>query len=212
MPFTDRRDAGRRLAARVESLRGPDTVVLGLPRGGVPVAAEVAEALQAPLDVVVVRKLGVPYQPELALGAIGEDGVRVVDAEILRRSGVTEQQLAAVEEWEQQILRARVLALRGDRPPRTLLGRTAVVVDDGIATGSTARAACRLVRLRGAARVVLAAPVAPAGAAERLTGPDAADQAVFLETPRRLTAVGRWYRDFAQVDDSEVAALLRRLG
>jgi predicted phosphoribosyltransferase len=208
--FVDRRDAGRRLAARLGFLRGPDTVVLGLPRGGVPVAAEVAQALHAPLDVIVVRKLGVPYQPELALGAIGEDGVRVVDPDIVRRAGVTEQELAAIEEREREVLRARVRALRGDRPPQPLLGRTAVVVDDGIATGATVRAACRLVRRLGAARVVIAAPVAPAGAPEQLIGPDAADEVLCLKTPRRLVAVAQWYRNFEQVDDTEVAALLRR--
>jgi len=211
VPFVDRRDAGRRLAARLDFLRGPGTVVLGLPRGGVVVAAEVALALDAPLDVVVVRKLGVPYQPELALGAIGEGGVRVLEPEVVRRSGVTGQELAEVEERELAVLHARVRALRGDRPPAPLAGRTAVVVDDGLATGSTARAACRLVRALGADRVVLAVPVAPAGLPERLTEPDTADQVVCLETPRRFFAIGRWYRNFDQVEDAEVAALLRQV-
>jgi predicted phosphoribosyltransferase len=216
VPFVDRREAGRRLARRLEFLRGADPVVLGLPRGGVPVAFEVALALDAPLDVVVVRKLGVPYQPELGMGAIGEEGVRVLNPEVVRGALVTEEELAAVERRERDVLQRRVRALRRGRPPVPLAGRTVVVVDDGIATGSTARAACGLVRARGAARVVLAVPVAPRGVLERLLGPDpaavgaGADEAVCLETPRYFSAIGRWYADFTQVSDKEVVALLDR--
>ena len=163
MVFADRVDAGRRLAARLGHLRGEPVVVLGLPRGGVPVAFEVAAALGAPLDVIVVRKLGVPFQPELGMGAIGEDGARIINDEIVRLAGVTDRQLAEVESRERAELERRALRFRGDRPRVPLEGRIAVVVDDGIATGSTARAACQVARAHGAARVVLAVPVAPPG-------------------------------------------------
>jgi putative phosphoribosyl transferase len=144
--FTDRLDAGRRLAARLEYLKDED-VVVGLPRGGVPVAAEVAEALGAPLDVCLVRKLGVPFQPELGTGAIGEDGVRVINDEVVRATGVTSEELAQVEHRERAVLERRGRRYRGDREPVGLVGRTVVVVvDDGVATGSTARAACRIAR------------------------------------------------------------------
>src|SRR5665213_4178051 len=161
MYFTNRVDAGRRLAARLEHLRGEDLVILGLPRGGVPVALEVAAALHAPLDVIVVRKLGVPFQPELGMGAIGEDGVRIINAEVVRLAGVSAGQVDEVEARERVELEDRVRRFRGDRPAVALKDRTVVLVDDGVATGSTARAACQVARARGAARVVLAVPVAP---------------------------------------------------
>ena len=163
MVFADRADAGRRLAARLQDLRDKRVVVLGLPRGGVPVAFEVARALGAPLDVIVVRKLGVPFQPELAMGAIGEDGVRVINREVVRAAAVSAGELAAVEARERAELERRARRFRGGRPRQPLDGRVAVVVDDGIATGSTARAACQVARVQGAARVVLAVPVAPPG-------------------------------------------------
>ena len=163
MAFTDRVDAGRQLAARLIHLKDAPVVVLGLPRGGVPVAAEVARSLGAPLDVIVVRKLGVPYQPELAMGAIGEDGVRILNPEIVSLSGITPARLAELEEREQAELQRRIRRYRGDRPRVPLDGQVAVVVDDGIATGSTARAACQVARALGAGRVVLATPVAPLG-------------------------------------------------
>src|SRR5665213_3424052 len=144
MHFTNRVDAGRRLAARLEYLRGEDLVVLGLPRGGVPVALEVAGALDAPLDVIVVRKLGVPFQPELGMGAIGEGGVRVLNAEVVRLAGVSSVELAAVEQRERTELERRARRYRGERLPVLLEGKTVVIVDDGIATGSTARAACQV--------------------------------------------------------------------
>src|ERR1019366_2974024 len=159
--FADRVDAGRQLAARLEYLHGQDMVVLGLPRGGVPVAFEVAEALDAPLDVIVVRKLGVPFQPELAMGAIGEGGVRVLNAEVLGLTRVTEEQLRAVETRERSLLEARVARLRRGRERVSLTDRIAVIVDDGIATGSTAQVACEVARRLGAAKVVVAVPVAP---------------------------------------------------
>lgn len=161
MRFVDRAEAGRRLGRCLGHLRGETPVVLGLPRGGVPVAFEVAAALGAPLDALLVRKLGVPHQPELAMGAIGEDGVRVVDDDVVAASRVSAHDIADVEARERRELERRALRYRGDRPPLALTGRTAIVVDDGIATGSTARAACRVARAHGAERVVLAVPVAP---------------------------------------------------
>ncbi|MEU1011518.1 phosphoribosyltransferase family protein [Streptomyces sp. NPDC005890] len=208
MHFRNRLEAGRRLGERLEYLRGQDVVVLGLPRGGVPVAAEVAEALDAPLDVCLVRKLGVPYQPELGMGAIGEDGVRVINQEVLRGTGVSDADLAGVEERELRVLHDRAARYRGAAPAVSVAGRTAVVVDDGVATGSTARAACRIARARGAARIVLAVPVAPRDFARRLGGD--ADELVCLHTPWDFAAVGQFYADFAQVDDEEVTACLRR--
>ncbi|MEU5793045.1 phosphoribosyltransferase family protein [Streptomyces sp. NPDC047813] len=208
MRFADRLEAGRGLGIRLLRLRGPDVVVLGLPRGGVPVAAEVAEALDAPLDVCLVRKLGVPYQPELAMGAIGEDGVRVLNDDVLRGTGVPDDELARVEERERRVLAERAARYRGECPAVPLAGRTALVVDDGVATGSTARVACRVARARGAARVVLAVPVAPRDFTRRLGGD--ADDVVCLLTPWDFAAVGQFYDDFTQAEDAEVTACLRR--
>lgn len=208
MHFGNRLEAGRRLGARLEYLRGQDLVVLGLPRGGVPVAAEVAAALDAPLDVCLVRKLGVPRQPELGMGAIGEDGVRVINEEVLHGTGVSARDLARVEEHERRVLADRGARYRGAAPPLSVAGRTAVVVDDGVATGSTARAACRIARARGAARIVLAVPVAPREFARRLGGE--ADELVCLDTPWDFAAVGQFYADFTQVEDEEVTACLRQ--
>ncbi|KQV04502.1 phosphoribosyltransferase [Kitasatospora sp. Root107] len=194
MYFTDRKDAGRQLAARLGTI--PDAVVVGLPRGGVPVAAEVARALGAPLDICVVRKLGVPRQPELGMGAIGEGGARVLNEYVRQAAHVTNAQLAAVERDEQAELARRAERYRGGR------GRTVVVVDDGIATGFTAKAACRIVRQRGAARVVLAVPVAPADWRDELRGE--ADQLVCVHEPRGFMAIGAFYADFDQTTDAEV--------
>ena len=208
MVFADRADAGRRLAARLQHLAGERVVVLGLPRGGVPVALEVARALGAPLDVIVVRKLGVPFQRELGMGAIGEDGVRVINHEVVRAAGVSVQELAAVEARERAEVQRRAWRYRGGRPRQPLGGRVAVVVDDGIATGSTARAACRIARAHGAARVVLAVPVAPPGWQDRIGGD--ADELVCVQTPRDFLAIGQFYADFSQATDDEVVACLRR--
>jgi len=204
--FLDRRDAGRQLAAELEGFEGAGVVVLGLPRGGVPVAAEVAAALGAVLDVCLVRKLGVPYRPELAMGAIGEDGVRVVNEDVVRTAEVSARALAAVEEREQEVLRRRSRRYRGAREPVPLDGRTVLVVDDGVATGATARAACRIARARGAARTVLAVPVAPRDLAGRM-GRDA-DEVVCVHAPLDFAAIGQFYADFAQVTDEEVVACL----
>lgn len=209
MLFRNRVDAGRRLAAQLQHLQGEPVVVLGLPRGGVPVAAEVAHALHAPLDVIVVRKLGVPYQPELGMGAIGEDGVRVINPSVLRATSVTDEDIAAVEDRERVELERRAHRFRDGRPRLDLRGRTAVVVDDGIATGSTARAACQVARAHGAARVVLAVPVAPAGWTVQMA--DAADDYVALGTPAAFMAIGQFYEDFTQTSDEEVVACLDRV-
>jgi putative phosphoribosyl transferase len=208
MVFADRDDAGRRLAARLEHLRGEPVVVLGLPRGGVPVAFQVARALGAPLDVIVVRKLGVPFQPELGMGAVGEDGVRVINPEIVDLAGVSQNVLAAVQARAQAEVDARAGWYRPVRPREPLDGRVAVVVDDGIATGSTARAACQIARALGAVRVVLAVPVAPPGWQARI-GADA-DELVCVSTPRGFRAIGQFYARFPQVSDEEVIACLER--
>jgi len=206
MLFVDRADAGRQLAQRLLHLRGTDAVVLALPRGGVPVAFEVARELRAPLDVIVVRKLGVPFQPECGFGAIGEGGARIVDNRVVRQARLTRQEIASVEGRERDRLNRRLGQLRGGRPPVPLAGRTAVVVDDGIATGSTARAACLVARARDAGRVIVAVPVGSAQAVASLRRD--AGEVICLHTPVPFTAIGNWYEDFSQVADAEVAGLL----
>lgn len=203
--FQDRADAGRRLADHLGYLRHEDVVVLGLPRGGVPVAFEVARALGDPLDIIVVRKLGLPFQPELAMGAIGEGGYEVLDEDLVARTGVTQRQVRAVEEQERAELEARVRRLRRGRDPLALDGRTAVIVDDGIATGATARVACQVARHLGATRVVVAAPVGPVDVLRGMAG---ADEVVLARAPDPFWAVGRHYRDFAPTSDEQVVALL----
>ncbi len=206
MLFTDRDDAGRKLAEALRKYAPEHPVVLGLPRGGVPVAFHVAHALGAPLDVIVVRKLGVPYQRELAFGAIGEGGIRVISDDIVRRGRISPQDIAAVEEAEQSELARQAHRFRAGRPPVPLRGRTAIVIDDGIATGATAAAACEVVRAQGAARVVMAAPVAPPDAVARMS--QVVDEVVCLSTPHAFSAVGQWYQDFSQTSDEEVISLL----
>jgi predicted phosphoribosyltransferase len=206
MTFADRVEGGRRLAAELAGLAGTEAVVLGLPRGGVVVAAEVARALGCPLDVVVVRKLGAPIQPELAMGAIAEGDVRVLDEFVAREVGADAAAIATVERRERAALEERVRRYRGTRPRESLDGRTAIVIDDGIATGSTARAACESARRAGAARVVMATPVAPLDAFAVLA--DVTDDVVVVESPSPFGAVGRWYRKFDATTDDEVVALL----
>lgn len=208
MSFVNRADAGRRLAERLRTFRGEDVVVVGLPRGGVPVAFEVAQALDAPLDVIVVRKLGVPFQPELGMGALGEGGVRIINREVMHHAWVSDQVLAIVEKREQAELERRARRFRGDRPRIPLDGRTVIIVDDGIATGSTARAACQVARAQGAYQVVLAAPVGSPQSVAALRHD--ADEVVCLERPEWFMAIGEFYTDFTQTDDAEVVALLER--
>ena len=205
MVFSDRREAGRALAEKLRFLEGQELVVLGLPRGGVPVASEVAEALHCPLDVICVRKLGVPFQPEVAMGAIGEGGVTIREERVLAAAAVSPAEFARVERRERRALEEAVERFRRGRDRLDLTGKVAVIVDDGLATGSTARAACRVARHLGAEKVLLAVPVAPV---EALTTMTEADQFIAVETPEPLLAVGYHYRDFGPTSDEEVIVAL----
>lgn len=205
--FANRHDAGRALAARLTDLAGrDDIVVLGLPRGGVPVAYEVAIALAAPLDVFVVRKLGAPGQPELALGALASGGTVVINDEIVRHLMVSREQLDAIIAAQQREVWERDKAYRGGREPLAVEGRVVVVVDDGIATGASMRVALEALRSQRPASLVVAAPVAPPEMEELLR--DVADRVEFAATPHDLSAVGAWYEDFHQISDEEVRRLL----
>jgi putative phosphoribosyl transferase len=206
--FADRRDAGRLLAEPLSDLAMVDPVIVALPRGGVPVASEISLALGAPLEVFAVRKLGAPGNPEYGVGAIAEDGTRVIDPEATAVLGIRNGELEKTAERERAELRRRVKAYRGDRPPPDLEGRTVVIVDDGAATGLTDVAAIRAIRRQKPRRVVLALPVCSAEALELLRGE--AEQVVCLRAPRPFHGVGHWYRDFTQVPDQEVIDALRR--
>lgn len=204
--FADRHDAGRRLAKRLIPLRAQRPVILALPRGGVPVAHEIALSLRAPLSVVAVRKLGAPENPEYGLGAVAEDGTVVINQEAVAALGVGRGDLERIIAREVVELRRRVARYRGDRLLPDLGGRTVIVVDDGVATGVTDAAALRAVRKRGPREVILAVPVCSPDAAEHLA--TEADEVVCLHAPARFEGVGRWYGDFEQVSDEEVIALL----
>ena len=207
--FRDRFEAGRLLAERLDSYAGEqDVIVLGLPRGGVPVAFEVARRLAAPLDVFVVRKLGVPGHEELAFGAIATGGVRVLAEDLLERLHMPSEWLEAIDASERRELARRERAYRGERPPPRLAGRVVVLVDDGLATGASMLAAVRAARQQSPARVVVAVPVADPAVCERLGR--AADEVVCVSTPHPMLAVGAWYDDFSQVGDEEVRELLAR--
>jgi putative phosphoribosyl transferase len=207
MRFADRVEAGRALAERLQALAGrDDVVVLGLPRGGVPVAAEVARALAAPLDVLLVRKLGAPGQPELAIGAIAEGGVRLVNEDVLLSLGLGLDTIDRVFAAEQPELERRLRAFRGDRAAVAVAGRTVILVDDGLATGASMDAACRAVAARGAARLIVAVPVAAREACERLRA--VAHEVVAVATPSPFWAVGAWYADFQQTTDEQVVEAL----
>jgi putative phosphoribosyl transferase len=207
--YRDRSHAGRELASKLrEYASRPDVIVLALPRGGVPVAFEVATALRAPLDVFIVRKLGVPGHEEYAMGAIATGGVRVVDERVVRAAGVTRAELDAVTAEEQRELERREHQYRGDRPPPNVAGRTAILVDDGLATGSTMRAAVEALRQEGAARVVVAVPIAPPETCDAFR--EIVDDIVCARTPEPFYSVGLWYEDFSQTTDEEVRELLER--
>ncbi len=209
--YRDRTDGGRQLAAMLTNYAGrADVVVLALPRGGVPVAFEVAAALRAPLDVFIVRKLGVPGHEEFAMGAIATGGVRVLDDGAVRFLGVSPAEIEQVTAVEQRELERRERAYRGDRPPADVSGRTVVLVDDGLATGSTMRAAVEALRREGAARVVVGVPIAPPETCDAVR--DIVDDIVCARTPEPFHAVGRWYQDFSQTTDDEVHELLARAG
>jgi putative phosphoribosyl transferase len=205
--FADRRDAGRQLAARLLPLSEQEPVVVGLPRGGVPVADEIAMALAAPLEILAVRKLGAPHNPEYGIGAIAEDGTRVLDPEALAVLGIDNEALEAIVARETAELRRRVEVYRADRPAISLSGRTVIVVDDGVATGVTDTAALRSARRQRPGRLILAVPVGPPDSLVRLG--EEADEVVSLVAPPLLYGVGQWYRDFSQVSDDEVIAALR---
>jgi predicted phosphoribosyltransferase len=209
MLFRNRADAGRVLAGRLEAYANrPDVLVLALPRGGVPVAFEVARALHAPLDLFLVRKLGLPGHEELAMGAIASGGVRVLNEEVVRLLRVPPEVIDLVAADEQQELARREQAYRGDRPPLDVHGRTVILVDDGLATGSTMRAAVAALRRLGPSRIVVAVPVAAAETCAELA--TEVDDMVCVQTPEPFRAVGLWYQDFSQTTDEEVRALLQQ--
>ena len=209
-PFRDRARAGRELAAQLREFAGrSDVRVLALPRGGVPVAYDVAHALRAPLDVFLVRKLGLPGHEEFAMGAIATGDVVVLDDQVLRTFGVDQQSVDRVIQRERDELERRARAYRGNEPPVDVRGCTVIVIDDGLATGATMRAAVMALRREGPRRIVVAVPVAaPETCRSFREGADAADDVVCLRTPEPFQAVGLWYHDFDQVTDDEVRALL----
>jgi len=205
--FRDRREAGRRLAEKLTAYAGrPDVIVLALPRGGVPVAYEVARALEAPLDVYLVRKLGVPGQEELAMGAIATGGVVVLNEPVVRGLGIPRDVIDAVTAWQQGELERRQRLYRGEAPPPDVRGRTVILVDDGLATGATMRAAVAALRKQQPARIVVAVPTAPPETCEELR--TETDDVVCAMTPEPFQSVGLWYEDFSQTTDDEVRELL----
>ncbi|HEY6212369.1 MAG TPA: phosphoribosyltransferase [Vicinamibacterales bacterium] len=207
--FKNRHEAGIELAARLKKFRGrDDVVVLGLPRGGVPVAFEVAEALDAPLDIFIVRKLGMPGYPEFAIGAIASGGVQVLSDDVIRAYGVEERAVDAVARRELAELERREREYREGRPLTSLSGRTVILVDDGLATGASMRAAVQAVRAHEPAAVIVAVPVGAPSTCQEFA--DIADETVCARTPEPFSAVGKWYQDFSQTSDEEVRALLER--
>ena len=207
--FHDRRDAGRRLAAELQRYSArPDVIVLALPRGGVPVAYEIAKALHAPLDVFVVRKLGLPWHAEVAMGALAPGGVRVLDEKLIREARVSDEEVRRVTAVEQAELERREQRYRGDRPLPALTGKIVLLVDDGLATGSTMRAAVVALRKENPSRIVVAVPVAAPETCDAFR--DITDDIICAETPERFEAVGVWYDDYSQTTDDEVRDLLSR--
>jgi putative phosphoribosyl transferase len=210
MPFLDRSDAGRQLARALAGYRDQQPVILALPRGGVPVAAEVAAALDAPLDLILVRKLGVPAEPELAMGAVVDGAAPIVvrNEDVIRLTDVGEAEFNATRDAELAEIERRRLRYLGDRERADVAGRTAIVIDDGIATGATIRAALRATRMRIPKKLVVAVPIAPPDSLEALRGE--ADDIVCVEQHDLLGAIGAYYADFQQVSDQEVIETLRR--
>lgn len=206
MIFRNRIDAGQRLAGLLRPLKDKSVVVIGLPRGGVPVAYEVAKAFHAPLDVIIVRKLSVPWQPELALGAIGEGRQIVLNPEIVSELGISEEELELIETRELANIEQRALRFRKDGKPLDLKDRTVVIVDDGIATGATAQVACRIAKARGAAEVIIATPTAAREAVRKLSV--VADRFFVLDTPDNFHSVGQWYLDFSATTEEDVVRIL----
>jgi predicted phosphoribosyltransferase len=207
--FRNRSEAGRLLAAKLAKYADkPDVIVLALPRGGVPVGYEVAHALHAPLDVFVVRKLGIPGHEELAMGAVATGGVRVLNDQVVRGLGIPNSVIEAVANWELEELQRRERLYRGNRLPPDVRGKTVILVDDGLATGSTMLAAVQALRKLGPARIVVAVPVASGDTCQILE--EYVDEVVCAATPEPFYAVGLWYRDFSQTTDEEVRELLER--
>jgi putative phosphoribosyl transferase len=207
--FRDRKDAGQQLARKLQQYAGrPDVIVLALPRGGVPVGFEIARALDLPLDVFVIRKLGLPWQEELAIGALASGGVRFLDQDLIRAAGVSEEDIRRITAIEQDELARREKSYRGDREFPDLTGKTVLLVDDGLATGSTMRVAVAALRQEGPARIVVAVPVASPETCEDFR--DIADDIICAITPERFYAVGLWYADFSQTEDDEVHRLLKQ--
>ncbi len=207
LPIPDRRTAGHALAEALDKYAGrKDVIVLALPRGGVPVAAEIARELDAPLDVMLVRKLGAPWQPELAMGAIASGGVRVMNPEVVRGMGISPEEIEKVAADELRELQRRETAYRGDRPWPDLSGRCVILVDDGLATGATMQAAIEAVKAQNPACVVVAVPVAPPDTVRALE--PLVDEVICLFQPEPFMAIGQWYQDFSQLTDTEVEALL----
>ena len=209
--FADRSEAGQQLAAQLRSYADrADVWVLGLPRGGVPIAYEIAKALHLPLDICLVRKLGVPEQPELAMGAIASGGIMVLNQEVLRSFHISDSVVQKVAAVEQQELERREQVYRGNRPMPEVSDRTVILADDGIATGSTLRAAVAILREQEPERIVVAVPVAPPASCEQLK--TVVDELICLVTPDRLYSIGQWYQDFSQTTDAEVCQLLEQAG
>ncbi len=209
MLFHDRAAAGRELASRLREFTGrPDVLVLALPRGGVPVGYEVARALNVPLDIFMVRKLGVPWQPELAMGAIASGGTLVLNPDVVHGLAIPNSEIEKVAQREQQELEARERRYRGDRPPVEVKGRTIILVDDGLATGSSMRAAARALRDRDPERIIIAVPVAASTTCDELRAEG--NEVVCAHTPEPFMAVGQWYREFSQTSDEQVRELLDR--
>jgi putative phosphoribosyl transferase len=209
-PFEDRRDAGRRLAGKLFRFKDERTVIFALPRGGVPVGYEISRGLEAPLDVIISRKLGAPGQPEFGIGAVAAGGVRVLNQDVVRRLGIPDDYVQEITAQELAEVGRRLRYFRGERPETEVEGRTAILVDDGLATGVTARAAVQALRLRKPRHLVLAAPVCAAQTASLFK--TTVDELVCLESPSDLGAIGFWYRNFEQTSDEEVVELLERAG